>query len=132
MIDVDWGDANETILVWTFDNGWTAKNFMDALETSEEFVGEKLKPSIIHILLDVQHTVHLPPDMFTLGRYAINHARNMGFKGVITIINPTTLWHRFYDALKITVPHTLNIQFAKDADEAYQMMVDSNALILAS
>lgn len=132
MIDVDWGDANETILVWTFEDSWTAQDFMSAFKLSEEFVAEKLTPSIIHILLDVQHTIHLPKDMFTLGRYAINRASHVGFKGVITIINPTTLWLRFYDALKITVPHALNIQFAKDADEAYQIMIDSNALILSN
>jgi len=132
MIDVDWGDAEETILVWTFEDGWTAQDFMDAFKLSEEFVAQKLTPSIIHVLLDVQHTVHLPKDMFTLGRYAINRASDVGFKGLVTIINPTTLWHRFYDALKITVPHRLIIKFASNADEAYQLMIESNAIVLSN
>jgi hypothetical protein len=130
MIDVDWGDVDETILVWTFEDGWTAQDFMDAFTTSEEFVEEKTTPSIVHALLDVQHTVHLPNDMFTLGRYAINRASNLEFKGLITIINPTMLWVRFYDALKVTAPHAFDVRFAQDADEAYKMMVDSNALLL--
>jgi len=130
MIDVDWGDVNETILVWTFEDGWGVQDFMTAFTLSEQMVAEKITPSIIHMLLDVQHTVHLPRDMFTLGRYAINRANKVGFRGLVTIINPTLLWYRFYDVLQITVPHSLEIQFAKDADEAYQIMVDSNALLL--
>lgn len=131
MIDVDWGDVNETILVWTFEDGWNTQDFISAFTLSEQMVAEKLTPSIIHMLLDVQHTVRLPNDMFTLGRYAINRANKVGFKGLVTIINPTLLWHRFYEALKITAPHSIDIQFAKNADEAYQLMVDSDALILS-
>ena len=126
MIEVDWGDANETILVWTFSHGWTAQDFTDAFVLSEKYVASKVTPSIVHILIDVQHTAHLPKDMFTLGRYAINRANNRGLKGLIAIINPTALWQRFYDVLKITVPHSLDIRFAKDADEAYQMMIEAD------
>ena len=132
MIDVDWGDVDETILVWTFEDGWTAQDFMDAFTISEKFVEEKTTPSRVHALLDVQHTVHLPKDMFTLGRYAINRATKKEFNGIVTIINPTTLWVRFYNVLKVTAPHSLDIRFADNSDKAYQMMVDSKALLLSN
>jgi hypothetical protein len=128
MIDVDWGDANGKILVWTFYDGWTAQDFIQAFTTSENAVAKSHKSSHVHVLLDVQHTAYLPKDMLTLGRYAIKRAADDRQKGLIVIINPSKIWKRFYDILKPMFPHSLKICFANNADEAYQMMHEIDAL----
>jgi hypothetical protein len=135
MIDVDWGNAQGTILIWTFSDDWVAQDFIDAFTISENAVAKMTrtsKPPNIHILLDVQHTVHLPKDMFTLGRYAIKRTVENRHKGLIVIINPSKIWNSFYDILKRTIPNSLKVHFAADADEAYQMMHEADMLVTES
>lgn len=122
MIELDWGNADETILVWTFHEGWETQNFMDAIAASKRMIANRSHRSIVHILLDIQHSQDLPDDMLTLGRYAIRQAVASRHKGLTIIINPSPLWHHLYKVLQTTIPHTIRILFVNDADEAYEIM----------
>jgi hypothetical protein len=129
MIDVDWGDANETLLIWTFSNDWTAQEFLNAFTLCEEFVASRSNRSVVHILLDTQHTTHLPKDMFKLGRHAIKRCIDIRQKGLIIIIDSSTVWVQMYDFLMRRGSNSLHIHFAKDTDKAYQIMVEADALL---
>ena len=126
MIEIEWQDANQTILVWKFHDGWKTQDFMKAISLTEKTVSERTHRSIVHILLDVQRTQTIPSDMLTLGRNAIKRAISNGHKGLVVIINPSQIWLELYNALQSTMEQSINIRFAKNADEAYQMMNDAN------
>lgn len=128
MIDINWSGSNKTILLWTFHDGWTAQDFITAFTQTENALANVPNPSNTHILLDVQHTTHLPKDALTLGRYAIKRSVDNRHKGLIVIINPSGIWNRFYDILKLTVPNSLKICFASDTNEAHQIIHDTSAL----
>lgn len=129
MIDVNWGEANEAILIWTFYDSWTTQDFVAAFTISENFVANIAQHSTVHILIDMQHTAHMPRDMSTLDRYAIKGCINLRKKGLIVIINPTSVWLQIYNIINRMVSNSLNICFAKDADEAYQIIAEADALL---
>ena len=125
MIGLDWGNADETILVWTFYDGWETQDFMNAISSSERMAANRSHKSLIHILMDIQHTQDIPDDMLTLGRYAIKQGIANNHKGLTIIINPSPLWHHLYQVLKTTIPHSIQILFAKDANEAYDIIQEN-------
>lgn len=130
MIEVDWGNVDETLIIWTFYKHWTADDFIHAFDVSENMIMKKAKREPIHFMLDIQHTAHLPPDMFTLGRYGIKRATIANQKGLLIIINASQLWHHLYEMIQVTIPHDLHIHFAKDANKAYDLINHNNTWIL--
>lgn len=125
MIDLDWGNADETILVWTFSDGWTAKDLVNAIASSKRMIASRSHRRIVHVLMDIQHSQDMPDDMLTLGRYAIKEAIDSGHKGMIIIINPSPLWNHMVGVLKSLISNSIQIEFANDADEAYEILQNS-------
>lgn len=126
MIELDWGDAHERVLIWAFYDGWTAKDFYNAVMASEKILKNRSHRLPVHIILDVQHTNDTPNNMLTLARYAIKHATTTRHKGLIIVINPSPLWLELYNILQPMIPHTLQVSFAKDANLAYEMISDAD------
>lgn len=128
MIDIDWGNAEETILIWTFYDGWKEQDFLDAIKFSEKLVARKTSSATIHTMIDVQHTGDLPANMFSLGKTAIQRGIESKNDGLIIIINPSELWLRLYEVMSKMIPNNwLRVHFAKDANEAYAMMNNTDA-----
>lgn len=125
MIDLDWGNADETILVWTFSDGWTAKDLVNAIASSKRMIARRSHRRIVHVLMDIQHSQDMPDDMLTLGRYAIKEAIDSGHKGMIIIINPSPLWNHMVGVLKSLISNSIQIEFANDANEAYEILQNS-------
>jgi len=128
MIEIDWGNFDETILIWAFHKNWTANDFIDAIGTSTALIHQRTTQGTVHILLDIQHTQHLPSNMFAIGRKAIQRSMQSNHRGLIVVINQSELWNRLYDVLEQMIPNTLNICFAKDADEAYKLIREAQSL----
>lgn len=120
MISVDWGNQDETIIVWKFNGHWDATCFRHAVKKTMRMA--KSKPYPVHGMVDMHRALTAPRDMMTLIRQAIrsNTATNYG-KWVV--ISESQLWvnmwqmtHRLY-RLK-----PRKIHFVSSVQEAYEIL----------
>ena len=123
MIELDWGDAHETILVWTFQVGWTAEDFYQAIAEAEKMV--LVKNNAIHVLVDAQHAFKAPQNLITLA--------NAGFRRIVVpvklilVISNSGFLQNIYRIVTKIYPESPKVQFVQNANEAYRLIQDYEA-----
>ncbi len=118
MITLDWGDANESILVCTFIDNWTAEDLFLAIEKVENMVLPQEKP--IHILIDAQQGFTPPKNLITLAKSALS--RQKIAVNLIVVIAKSRFLQGIYGIMGKMYPGIRKVQFANNANEAYELI----------
>ena len=117
-IHVDWGNPEETILVWTFENGWGTTDFKEVLPISIEMLSSK--EHTVDVLADFQRTFTRPTNLIALAQLGVGQAPpNIG---QVVIISRSTFWQWMYQVFSRLYRHDVEFKFARDASEAYQFL----------
>lgn len=116
-IVVDWGNVEETIIVWKFRKRWSEADFYAAVERSAALTKSVDMP--VNYIIDLQHSISSPPNLLAISRAAMqNH--NFSNQGVTTVITKSAFWQQLFEALANSVTyHIGHITFVSDVDAAY-------------
>ncbi len=118
MIELDWGDADETILVWTFCEGWTADHYYQAIHDAEKMALASNQP--IHVLVDAQHIFKSPRNLITLANAGLN--RGTVPVKLIFVITQSGFLENIYHIMTRIYPDSLKVHFVPNANEAYRLI----------
>ena len=118
MITLDWGDANESILVWTFSDNWTAEDFYLAIEKAETILGPKEKP--VHIIVDAQQGFKPPKNLIALSKVGLK--RGPTPVKLVVVIAKSRFLQNIYGIVAKMYPGSLKVHFVNNANEAYQLI----------
>lgn len=116
MIDVTWGNANQTILAWHFTGHWTFQNFVDAFRIARS------------LLNTVDHNVYVIADMrqsqttesiLNVARYAYrNHSEKV--QGLY-LVGTRPTWHSLYQIIEWHLgASSILIETVSSPERAYQ------------
>ncbi|GAB4519553.1 MAG: hypothetical protein OHK0046_28610 [Anaerolineae bacterium] len=117
MIVVDWGDADDALIVWRFEGPWTPKDYYIALERVSRLVAAKQHR--VNVMVDVSQAA-LPRNAMALA--------NKGFQarpanlGLIVVITDHTLWHMLYEMITRMSGIDYGLKFVNTIDEAYLLL----------
>lgn len=121
MIDIDWGNREETILVMTFQEGWGAADWMNAIDQLD-IVYSNAKQTI-HLILDMQHSAESPSNLIHLTQLGLQKDKTGKNKvGIVTIISKTGFWKRIFDVVSRLVKVRYDVHFVSDTHEAYKII----------
>lgn len=123
MIFVDWGDGDETFLVWKFDGDWNPGEVPQIMYQINEFASERDYP--IDLIIDLQRASIHKGNVISMG-YTIMSTLNSNIETIIAITrNP--FWESIYATIR-RVYHTKPLRtfnFVHHADDAYAI-IESN------
>lgn len=117
-IKVDWGNAEDTLLIWRFQKDWTPRDLQNACSMAETIVAQKNQA--VDVILDFGYTLTPPPNTITLIRSLLLHFP--ANTGKIVILGRTGFWEQIFTlALKMgDIRHS--IYFARTVDDAYELV----------
>ena len=117
-IELDWGNAEETILIWTCDTEWTADEYYQAVYDCVEMIDQK--PHSVHVMVDMQFNRMRPAMLLQLAKHGYrNRSHNVGS---IVLIYRTGFWLFLEDMLQKIFSKEFPLMFAQDANEAYSLL----------
>lgn len=116
-ITVDWGDMDETIIVWKFHFAWTVDDFRHAMQRTVQ-----LKQQVghdIYVICDLRPVLSYPPNLVTL---ALEMTKRYPEAAAITVvITPNEFWPRVFQLFQRVAPRQFqNARFVRQVDEAYE------------
>lgn len=111
-IYVDWGNQEETLIVWKMGQQWDAEDFIQARQQTRVMIASK--PHEVAIIADIRHTLRHPRNILPLLRGS-GHTPlpNMG---LIIVVSRTSFWSRLLQQMGV---HHLKVHFVEDLDAAY-------------
>ena len=116
-ITLDWGDFDETFLVWNFNGKWTADAFYQTIEHLKQL--SLSKPYPVNVMVDMRQSLAAPNNLLTLLRVAVkSNVRNIGR---VIVISKSGFWLQMYQMLVKTaqLAETTPVTFVGSVDEAY-------------
>jgi hypothetical protein len=116
-ITLDWGDFDETFLVWNFAGKWSAEEFYQTIEQLKQL--SMTKPYAVNIMVDMRLSLAAPNNLLTLLRVAVkSKVQNIGR---IIVISKSNFWLQMYQMLVKTaqLPETTPVTFVGTVDDAY-------------
>lgn len=121
MITVGWGNAEETMLVWRFDDHWTFKDIFRAAKRSRHMIRDT--QSSAYLMVDMRQSRSWDSMMLLLSHAAATQRTFKPQRVVIISANPIykQLWktaQRMYGVVDYPV------YFVKTVDDAYRFMGD--------
>jgi len=117
-IDIDWGNIEETILIWTCDTEWTAEDYYAAVRTSKELI--ESKPYTVDVMVDMQFNRMRPTMILQLAKFGYrNRCQNVDS---VVLIYKNAFWLFLEETLQRIFSRDLNLMFAQDANEAYHLL----------
>lgn len=128
MIKVDWGDHEETIIVWHFDDAWSAEDYAIAWWQSNQFAMSK--PHKVNILTDLRRTGKIAPNLLpTLLSYLPDQSPNIGLSVMITHPENRS-WAWLYGVLENFYKRPETVRFVEQVDEAYALVEETPAQVI--
>jgi len=122
-IDIDWGNIEKTILIWTCDTEWTAEEYYDAVRVTKSLIESKSYD--VDVMVDMQFNRMRPTMILQLAKFGLrNRAQNVG---TVVLIYRNSFWLFLEETLQRIFAHELNFMFAEDANEAYQLLTEAIA-----
>lgn len=119
-LTLDWGDFDETFVIWSFAGRWTPEEFYTAMEKLRDYGASKPYP--VKIMVDMRHSLAAPNNLLTLLRAAVKmNVRNIG---QVVVITPSNFWPQMYEMLVKTVKldGSTPVTFVKTVDDAYSQI----------
>ncbi|GAB4519557.1 MAG: hypothetical protein OHK0046_28620 [Anaerolineae bacterium] len=117
MILVDWGNAEETLLVWKFEGHWTPEEVFAAVDQVLLFASGY--PHMIDIIVDTRRA-HLPAHPMNFNHREFRH--KPGNLGQIVVIYEAVLWSMLYDMLTHLSGIDYGVAFVQSVDDAYKLV----------
>lgn len=120
-ITVDWGDFEETILVWKIEGNWTLEDYLVSRDQGTA-LAEQRAPVIVDVIADMRRSALMPHNIVAVIRDALEVARFA--EGIITVITPTNYWTQLVHSMQKTYFRTVKfpIVFVRDVDAAYELV----------
>jgi len=117
-IIVDWGDADDTLLIWHFPHNWTSRDLQNAYGLANDILSKVNYE--IDIIFDFGYTINPPQNTIQLCRGLLLHCPH-NVRSVI-ILGRTRYWERIFSlVLRLqTFEHT--VHFVQTVDEAYALL----------
>lgn len=117
-INIDWGNLEQTILIWTCETEWTTEEYYEAVRESKSLIESKSYD--VDVMVDMQFNRMRPTMILQLVKYGLrNRAQNVG---TVILIYSNSFWLFMEETLKRVLAGELNFMFAQDANEAYQIL----------
>ncbi|MEM6282256.1 MAG: hypothetical protein AAF787_08700 [Chloroflexota bacterium] len=73
-ITVEWYDASQTIVLYSFHDAWTVEDLYTVLERGAELTEEVRDRQKFAVIFDVRDGHHIPPDLLSAVDYLRRHA----------------------------------------------------------
>ena len=118
-IHVDWGNHEETIVVWKFSREWESKDYMQALSKTSTLLRHTTQN--INLICDIRLSVQRASNLLVLARLVTQH--RPPHIGVMTIIVANEFWKNMADILtRQRSGRPLPVYFVETVDEAYDLV----------
>lgn len=87
MIVVDWGDADETLIVWRFEQRWKLNHYFKAVDTMALMANSKRHS--VYAIIDLRRATRIPPRPLSIASYGImRRPRNLALSVAISTMVP--------------------------------------------
>jgi hypothetical protein len=120
-IEIDWGDAEQCILVMRFGSKWTGDEFFQSIAQLNSLCGGASQN--LELMIDLRKTMTPPSNLITLLASSLNRPRPKNFAQVV-IISSFGFWKQMFNILyasykdKFATP----IVFVDNVDKAYSLL----------
>lgn len=124
-IHVGWGNEEEDLLLWKFENGWTEQDYYESHELLTDMCASKVNQ--VDVIIDLRRVIKAPPNILPIVRHAA--AKRPGNARHVVFLVASTFWKRIFDMEKLVTPRSwqFSYHFAATVDEAYDL-IDSARL----
>lgn len=125
MIIVDWGNFEETFLVFRIRNKWTCAEFQVAVQEAFDLIAGKSEP--IGMIVDLQAADRPPHNLMNHAfRYVNACPLNLG---PVAVLSRSDLWRRIWETgAMIYGTNDVNIHFVTSLDQAYTLMENKSPI----
>jgi hypothetical protein len=120
MIHVDWGNLEESLIVWKIGAYWSMSAFHEAFTRTQWLL--RTKTHKVHILLDLQRVEYIDPDMICPIFASFQH--HPPHVGRTVIISENPRWQALWDDLMAARDPHRAIYFVRSANDAYHLVAD--------
>ena len=117
-IIVDWGDLDETILMWRFPRQWDGDDILVALDESRRLAESQQHP--IDVLVDMQQIRKSPSNLMTIFKFALSQPI-VNIRHII-VISYSSYFRSIFNVMQKMYPKLPKVRFADDANHAYEMI----------
>ena len=118
-MQLDWGDIEQTYIVWNFEHGWTWEECIASSCELRDMVAEKAND--VNVILDLRDS-HQPFGMTEhLPELQANLPHNINMAIVIAERGLVYGMYKFIDSLDREI--AAHIRFVRTVDEAYHMLM---------
>jgi hypothetical protein len=120
-ITVDWGDFEETILIWKIEGNWNIDDYLAARDYALIMVQHRAGV-IVDVIADMRRSALMPQNIAWVIRDSLEIAQFN--RGVVAVITPTSYWTQLVKTLQKTYFRTVKfpIYFVNTVDEAYELV----------
>ena len=115
---VDWGNEDETILMWRFPMRWTGDDFYQALQTTQALVVHKT--CAVDVLVDMQQALQSPTNLLSLFKNGLS--KPIPNLRHIIIISQSRYFVSLYAVLQKLRRDFPKLHFVEDANEGYERL----------
>jgi hypothetical protein len=117
-ISVDWGDAEETIIVWKFEQGWTRGDYYRAYHHFCKLI--KQSNQVVNVIADVRRALPAPGSSLSILRHAIINRHSQVER--VAVITVSTFPQQLFALVHRQLPGDWfdKYQFTDSVDEAYE------------
>ena len=124
-IIVDWGNFEETFVVWKFNHKWATDDFGEALKELNALVASK--PYRTGCIADMRYTYLSDKNLMLIARMLQNQVPSN--LGCIVLIVSSDYIPRLYAHFKRIVPNACEISFVQSIDAAYEFIEEHGGAI---
>ena len=125
MITVDWGNHDETLLIFRIHQHWTLDEFKSMVQRSQKLIHSKQYP--IYILADVQTASKAPHNFLPTIVRGLSSQPPQDIH--IIVISKSVFWQRLWNMIQAFNFHSIPVYFVHDANEAYALIETWNSAI---
>ena len=126
MIKVDWGNHEETLIVWHFDDKWYADDYAWALRYTNYLA--MTKPHTVNIIMDLRRTETLATNLLqTILDNLPDKSPNLH---VSVLITTNTAWKTMYNIILNIYKQDIDVRFVDSVDEAYDLVEQKQPQII--
>lgn len=117
-IELDWGNAEESLLIWTCDTHWTTDEYYKAVEVCVDMINRQ--PHKVDVIVDMQFNRMRPSLLLQLAKFGYRRrSRNVN---TVVLIYRNSFWLFLEDMLQRIFANEFNFLYAQDANEAYALL----------
>jgi hypothetical protein len=119
MINIDWANPEQTIILWQNQGAMTSQEYAHALRQSAALAEAVDHP--VGVIMDMRRAAGLPKNSFLLSRQVVEgQPKNMK---ITVLVSNSTFWEKVWGMMSRFHPAThINIQFTTSIDEAYRLI----------